>query len=49
MLWVNNRTVAHGRESFFDTPGNRRQFQRMWIETSEEPIPVDQEVAWACH
>ena len=47
MLWVNNRTVAHGRESFFDTPGNRRQFQRMWIETSEEPIPFDRELAWA--
>jgi len=33
MLWVNNRTVAHGRMRYFDTPGNRRAFQRMWIET----------------
>jgi hypothetical protein len=32
MLWVNNRTLAHGREGYFDTPGNRRHFQRMWIE-----------------
>ncbi len=32
MLWINNRTVAHGRRRYFDTPGNQRQFQRMWIE-----------------
>jgi hypothetical protein len=34
MLWTNNRTVAHGRQRYFDTPGNQRQFQRMWIEVA---------------
>ena len=36
ILWVNNRTLAHGRESYLDTPGNRRQLQRLWIDVPEE-------------
>ena len=31
ILWINNRTVAHNRSSYQDSPGNTRQLQRMWI------------------
>ena len=32
VLLTNNRSVAHGRESYVDTPGNTRRLQRIWIE-----------------
>lgn len=32
-LWVNNRTIAHGREGYADSPGNCRRLQRLWLET----------------
>jgi len=38
-LWLNNRTVAHGRERYADSPGNRRQFQRIWVEAPAHAIP----------
>lgn len=37
MLWVNNRRVAHGRESYRDTPGNTRQLHRIWVELPGTP------------
>lgn len=34
ILWVNNRRLAHNRTAYRDTPGNVRQLQRMWIEST---------------
>ena len=31
ILWINNRTLAHTRTGYVDTPGNLRQMQRMWV------------------
>jgi alpha-ketoglutarate-dependent taurine dioxygenase len=42
-LWLNNRTVAHGRERYADSPGNRRQFQRIWVEAPAHAIRDDRE------
>jgi len=35
MLLTNNRSVAHARERYVDTPGNTRRLQRIWIEAPE--------------
>ena len=35
MLLTNNRSVAHARERYVDTPGNTRRLQRIWIEAAE--------------
>ena len=34
MLFVDNRTVAHNRLAYQNSPGTHRRLQRMWIETS---------------
>jgi alpha-ketoglutarate-dependent taurine dioxygenase len=37
ILWVNNRTLAHNRTEYKDTPGNVRRLQRMWIRLPARP------------
>lgn len=37
ILWVNNRTLAHNRTEYKDTPGNIRRLQRMWIGLRARP------------
>lgn len=37
ILWVNNRTLAHNRTEYKDTPGNIRRLQRMWIRLPARP------------
>lgn len=32
VVWVNNRTMAHNRTAYRDTPDNVRRLQRMWIQ-----------------
>ena len=34
VLWVNNRTLAHNRSEFQDTPENVRLLHRMWIKAA---------------
>ncbi len=34
ILFVNNRTLAHGRTGYSDRPGNRRQLQRIWVDAT---------------
>lgn len=34
VVWVNNRTLAHNRTAYTDTPDDQRVLQRMWIDTS---------------
>lgn len=31
IMWLNNRTIAHNRTAYTDTPDNIRKLQRMWI------------------
>ncbi len=37
ILWVNNRTLAHNRTEYRDTPDNVRLLQRMWIRLRARP------------
>jgi len=37
ILWVNNRTLAHNRTEYKDTPENVRRLQRMWIRLRARP------------
>ena len=37
LLWINNRRVAHGRESYQDTPDNLRKLHRIWVESPGTP------------
>jgi len=37
ILWVNNRTLAHNRTEYKDTPDNIRRLQRMWIRLRARP------------
>lgn len=34
VLWVNNRTLAHNRSEFQDTPENMRLLHRMWLKAA---------------
>ena len=37
ILWVNNRTLAHNRTEYRDTPQNVRLLQRIWIRLRARP------------